>query len=251
MKFHFFRTIRHLQMAPRMLKVVDSGLPLVMIFSERDKLLPKEHFHSFAKLLGIGEISTDQSEATHRSRNTSNESSQEQLNKTPPEINNNFETTDLHLADDPKLLQEKLETLKIEHQMNSDEKEMLKQIQALEDRLKLRTDKLSKGQAGDEDDDDDDKSLSTDEELHTDSSEESNGSTLSGHLITSTSHQSINGPKFAVSISKAGHYSLITHSHVISDQIERLTKMHDLRTSARMPGSTLKWTKLDETFGQN
>lgn len=214
-----------------MLKVVDSGLPLVVVFSERDKLLPKEHFYSFAKLLGIDEISVDQSEPSHRSRNGSNESSQEQLNKTPPEINNNFETSDSHLGDDEQqLLQDKLRTLNEENEMNQDQKEMLRQIKELEDRLKLRTDKL-RGEEYEED-----KISSTDEEQTSESSEESNESTDSRQLINSMAPKFIDGPKFAVSISKAGHYSLITHSHVISEQIDRLIKTHNLHTSACVPG---------------
>lgn len=227
-----------------MLKIAESQFPLTMIFSEKDRLIPKEHFQSFAQFLGIEQISHDDSDATHRSN--SNQSSQASFEQTADdvdiEINNNM--PDLHRLS----LNEKSKSMFDLHS----ETDSLSEHRDSEPDIKGELDQLNRlnrldalHQLSDQDDDLDTAPADTVDSGESEcQSERSDASSLSADnkkdvfsMISSEGQINFNGPKQAVCISKAGHYSLISHSHVIAQQIDKLLAAYDLRTANQTLGA--------------
>jgi hypothetical protein len=183
-----------------MVKIMENQFPLAMVFSNKDRLIPSDHFQSFAKLLGIEQIHHDESDATHRSN--SNQSSQASFEQSELEINNNQaevppltdETSKptFDLQDDGDSSNEVDDEARLDHESNEDDSdcEPLPADQA----LRIRT-------------------------------------------ISLTGRLRLGGPKHAVCIAKAGHYSLISHSHVIAQQIDKLISSYDLRTANQSLGA--------------
>ena len=193
-------------------RITKTNLPILMFFSENDRLITKGQSYELANFLNVNYIQRDFSDASHHNYDVFNYNSKKKPDEKVEENNNNANEIN-HEAQ-----------IESQSTTSSDEYDSLRQIESEIDSDASSTKNSSSNEEG---------SLksgkTSDSELKTkdpetsvfDAATNQNQSLVLNHIKY----------PYAVSIKKGRHYSHITHSHVMDEHISKLITILNLKST--------------------
>lgn len=197
-------------------RITKTNLPILMFFSENDRLITKGQSYELANFLNVNYIQRDFSDASHHNYDVFNYNSKKKPDEIKVEENNNNANEVNHEAQ-----------IESQSTTSSDEYDSLRQNESEIDSDTSSTKNSSSNEEGSlKSGKTSDSELKT-KELHSgtaasyDAAANQNASLVLNHIKY----------PYAVSIKKGRHYSHITHSHVMDDHISKLITILNLKSN--------------------
>lgn len=190
-------------------RITKTNLPILMFFSENDRLIKKGQSYELANFLNVNYIERDFSDASHHNYDVFNYNSKKKpIDK--PEINNNNVNEVNQEAQ-----------IELQSTTSSDEFDSLRQIESESDTSSTKESSSSNEEGSIK------SGKISENELRTDQTKELNSETV--QLMNQTNVLNQLKYPYAVSIKKGRHYSHITHSHVMDEHIGKLITILNLK----------------------
>lgn len=182
-------------------RITKTNLPILMFFSENDRLITKGQSYELANFLNVNYITRDFSEPSHHNYDVFNYNTKKKANETKAKEENNNNVNEVN--------QEAQSTT------SSDEFDSLRHNES-----EIESDTSSTKNSSSNDDASYKSNKTSDSELQT-----------ATEPVPSSNLLILNQLKYpyAVSIKKGRHYSHITHSHVMDEHIGKLISILNLR----------------------